>query len=524
MILPPSPCTPLPDGPGPVIIVGANGSGKSRFTGRLRSELGDKAYAVSALHGLFDPDYRDPSPVSIDAMYDRMPTADIYIPPTSQFEKLIRLITSEVIAKLLAAKLRGDARNQRVRPDTSRFDKVLDVWREIFPGNEILMENGRMFLSGAEGDKPYSPLKLSSGEKAVMYYTAAIMFAPEGVNIFVDDPAIFLHPTVAEALWNRLEALRPDCRIFYTTHDLEFASSRNASAIIWVRSFDAAVQTWDYDLLPPDRGLTDDIYLAILGARRPVLFIEGDGVNSIDSKLYPLIFKDYTVKSLGSCNKVIEAVRTFSDLKTFHHLDSHGIVDRDRRDAQEVAYLRRKGIFVPEVAEIENILMLEEVVRTVASWRHKDENVVASKVKKSIMGQFRTDLRRQALLHTRHRVKRTMEYRVDGRFNSISALEEHMESLVQEINPRAMYENFCREFSRYLRDDDYPAVLRVYNQKSMVPGSNVAGLCGLRDKTDYLRVILDILRDDGPEADRIRRAIISCFGFDATLVPDTSDD
>ena len=318
--------------------------------------------------------------------------------------------------------------------------------------------------------------------------------------------------------------LLPDCSLIYTTHDLDLASSRNAVAIIWVRDYDARAVKWDYDILPAEKGLTDEIYLAILGSRRPVLFIEGDGVNSIDAKLYPLIFKDFTVKSLGSCNKVIEATRSFNDLKGFHHLDSHGIVDRDRRDATEVAYLRRRGIFVPDVAEIENILMLEEVIRTVASSCGKNEDVVFAKVKKSIMGQFRTDLRRQALLHTRHRVKRTMEYRVDGRFNNINELEDHIDDLVHEINPRAMYEKFCRDFNDYLRNDDYASVLRVYNQKSMVPGSNVAGLCGMKDRNAYLRRILDLLRADGEAARRIRHAIVHCFGFDASDAPGNQSD
>ena len=63
---------------------------------------------------------------------------------------------------------------------------------------------------------------------------------------------------------------------------------------------------------------------------------------------------------------MIEATRTFNDLSAFHHLDSHGVVDRDRRDANEVGYLRQRKVFVPEVAEIENILMLENVIRAVA--------------------------------------------------------------------------------------------------------------------------------------------------------------
>lgn len=179
-------------------------------------------------------------------------------------------------------------------------------------------------------------------------------------------------------------------------------------------------------------------------------------------------------------------------------------------------YLRDKKIFVPDVAEIENILMLEGVIRTVARRHHRNENRVFEHVKKSILGQFKHDIRQQALLHTRHRVKRIMEYRIDGRFPNINKLEEHMVNLVNEINPRAMYENFCKEFHRYVLSGDYQSVLRVYNQKSMLPGSNVAALCGLNNKDSYINDIIKILKENGRDAECIRHAIVHCFGIDET--------
>ncbi len=260
--------------------------------------------------------------------------------------------------------------------------------------------------------------------------------------------------------------------------------------------------------------------MAILGARRPVLFIEGDGVNSIDAKIYPLVFADYTVRSLGSCNKVIEAVRTFNDLRDFHHLKSCGIVDRDRRNVQEVAYLRRKNIFVADVAEVENLLLLEGVVKAVASFHGRSPEKVFAAVKKSILGQFRTDLRRQALLHTRHFVKMTMTYRIDGRFSSITDLERHLGELMRELSPRSVYENFCRSFTAYLNEGDYASVLRVYNQKSMLPGCNVSGLCGLpAGKSAYIDAIIEILHTETEQARQIRRAISAAFFPDEQSQP-----
>ncbi|MDE6831984.1 MAG: DUF4435 domain-containing protein, partial [Muribaculaceae bacterium] len=301
--------------------------------------------------------------------------------------------------------------------------------------------------------------------------------------------------------------LRPDCTMVYTTHDFEFASTRQGASVIWVREYDPANSQWDYEILPPGSPLSEEMYMSLIGARKPVLFIEGDGVRSIDSKLYPLIFKDYTVKSLGSCNKVIEATRTFNDLNTLHHMVSRGIVDRDRRDAGEVDYLRRKNIMVPDVAEIENLLLLEEVVRAVASARGYNESTVAKRVRQTIIKMFAAEYREQALMHTRHHVKRTVEYRIDGRFTDISQLERHIAGLVGEIRPRHYYDELCRQFKQYINDADYESILRVYNQKSMLPNSNVAGLVGLHNKDAYIAEIIALLKADGEAAERIRKAV-----------------
>lgn len=512
-----------------IVVVGANGAGKSRFTACLTRSVGDKAYTLSALNAIFGRSSGSTGNAVIDELYElSLPAGRAHSVETSQFDRVLTLLMHDEMLNLIGYKLRlRTSADAQLQP--TRLDTVIDVWEQVFPGNKILIESGRILFArrhGGGGDDldSYQASRLSAGEKTVLYYLGAMSYAPKRSTVFVDSPEMFLHPTVARSLWNHIEMMRPDCRFVYTTHDLDFAASRSASSAVWVRNFDPRSQTWDYEVLPPTTILSDEIYRSILGSRKPVLFIEGDERHSIDAKLYPLIFRDFTVRALGSCNKVIEATRTFNDLNSFHHLDSRGIVDRDRRDAKEVEYLRGKRIMVPEVAEVENLLLVEEVVRTVATHCGKDGNSVATKVRNWVLREFRSEYKQQALLHTRHKVKRIVECRIDGRFASIEMLERHLVELPDEIKPRQLYDNLCNEFRRYATTGDYPAVLRVYNRKSMLPGCNVAGLCGLRDKDDYLYMILRILRRNSPESDRIRQAILNCFNVDSESLINHEDD
>ncbi|MDE5671967.1 MAG: DUF4435 domain-containing protein, partial [Duncaniella sp.] len=498
-----------------IIIIGANGSGKTRFANRMMQDLGDKAFKMSAIKALYGRDDESLMPGSIDMLYRSVTDggsgiirADI----KGEFDRMLALMLHEEMENLIEFKYRpvadggddsrpgrGKARHAKrdVLPST-RLDRLIGLWQKVFPDNKILIESGRMIFASDRSDDTYSSSKLSAGERAVLYYIGASMFAPEGGVVFVESPDLLLHPSSTRSLWDSIEQLRPDCTFIYITHDLSFASTRGDGTTVWVKSCDPGRGEWDYDFMTSADGINDEVYLAIVGARKPVLFIEGDGVNSIDAKLYPLIFREYTVKSLGGCDRVIESTRTFNSLRAFHNLDACGIVDRDRRDEGEVSYLRKKRIFVPNVAEIENIFMIEAVIRAVARHYRRDENEVFAKVKKSIMRLFETDLRQQALMHTRHIVKKTVEHRIDGRFANINKLEEHINDLCQSINPRGIYEQYCRDFRRYVSEGDYDSVLRVYNRKTMLSESHVARACGLRrdDKDSYIRAILTILKDD----------------------------
>ena len=498
-----------------VTLIGANGSGKSRFCNWLVNECGNKAYRISALKAMFPQTEPSQLKDSIDDMFAQVNKSNTLAQSgaKTEFEKLTYIMLVDEFRELMNYKAHLLMHEEAKFPKT-RLDKTVKMWQEIFPQNKILRANGKLMFTTEGHQDTYSALRLSDGERTVLYYIGAVLYAMPEAVIFVDDPETFIHPSIMQALWNVIEEMRPDCTFIYNTHDVDFASSRIDNKCVWVKSYEPAHATWDYEVFEPGSPLSDNLYYDILGTRKPVLFIEGDATHSIDNRLYPLIFPDYTVKPLGSCEKVIESVRSFNDLRSFHHLDSWGIVDRDRRGMQEVQYLRDKKILVPNVAEIENILMLPDVITAVAHARHRNERNVLNKVKSAVIEMFRRDLHKQALMHVRHKVKHDVEVRIDMRFRNINALEEHMVDLVNEINPRGTYNELCRQFRTYADTADYLQVLRVYNEKTMLIASNVAHLCDLTNKDEYITTVLNILKSRRDEAQTIRHAIKRCFGID----------
>ena len=496
-----------------VTIIGANGSGKTRFAQRMMDTCEAPVFHMSALRAIFPLPEEKVLPGSIDERFNAVKAAmpEIENKAATQFERLTFVMMVDEFRDLMNYKTSRLMGEQPEFPKT-KLDKVVKMWQEVFPKNKVLRENGKlMFATDGQSDR-YNAWRLSDGEKAVLYYVGAALYAPQHAVIFVDDPETFLHRSIMSMLWNVIEDLRNDCAFIYNTHDIEFATSRLDNKCVWVKDFSPEISAWDYEVLDSSRHLSDNLYIDLLGSRKPALFIEGDEQHSIDARLYTLIFPEYTIKPLGSCNKVIESVRSFNDLQTMHHLDSWGIVDRDRRSDQEVEYLRQKKILVPDVAEVENILMLEGVIRTVATHCRKNPDHVFDSVKRTVFNLFKTDLKAQALQHTRHRVKRDVEKRIDMKFKGISALEDHMIDLVNEINPRGIYEQLCRQFRQYITQDNYSMVLRVFNHKTMIGESQVSALCGLKSRNEYITTVLNLLKHGGQAADSIRLAIRSCLG------------
>ena len=252
--------------------------------------------------------------------------------------------------------------------------------------------------------------------------------------------------------------------------------------------------------------------MEILGSRKPILFIEGTDMNSIDSKLYPFIFPDYLVKPMGGCQKVIETTKAFSQLKDFHTLDGKGIVDRDRRTQGEIDYLREQHIYVPDVAEVENLLMIEDVIKTVAKRLMKDPDDVFKQVKENVVRLFQKELDSQVILHAKHQVRKKLETTVDRKITTVEQLTEHVESIRQNIHVEEIYKNIKEKFESYIETENYKSILRVYNQKGMLPQSRLCAICGISNKESYLNLILSILKENKEDAEAIRKAIKHSLG------------
>lgn len=495
-----------------ITIIGAPGSGKTRFMEALVELNSARAYCLNAVSAPFPEREESQRPGSVDMLFREAARRQPYMrtDAVSELDKLAYMLIIDEFDSLLTLKELQQSSHRFQHPEPTRLDLLARLWEKVFPGNRIVRTREGLMFATSAGDDLIPVESLSQGEKSVLYYVAAVLYAMPGAAIFIDSPSLFLHPSILSGLWNSIEELRPDCTFIYNSVDVSFVASRTKNVCVWVKSFDAATASWDYEVIQPG-DLREEIFVDLVGTRKPVLFIEGDMSHSIDARLYPLVFPDCTVRPLGSCDKVIETTRTFNDLKTMHHLESRGIVDRDRRTDPEVEYLRRKSVMVPEVAEVENLFLLEGVVKAMARRRGRDPHVVFERIRTRVENEFRSRFDEQVLQHVRHRIKRQVECKIDGRFSCITALELHLKSLPSILRPREQYDSLREQFHSLLENRDYAGILKVFNHKPMLNDSGVAQALGFSNRDDYVSGVIMELKQDSQAGQEIRMALRRCL-------------
>ena len=247
--------------------------------------------------------------------------------------------------------------------------------------------------------------------------------------------------------------------------------------------------------------------MEVLGSRLPVIFIEGDD-SSIDYEIYSQVFSDYTLKPVNSCTKVIQIAKSFNDAFEIHHIHSYGIIDRDRRDKVDINNLVSKNIWVLDVAEAENLLLIKDVVKTVANHMGKVPNDVFKTVKKNLIDFFAKEMPSQILLFFKETLSQKYQELADFRAHEFSDAIKEIDIKYGSIDKQAIYDGIKAYFQKILDNEDYDGILRVFNLKNaLIPNSKVCEETGVRNKEEYRKLLITLLKKDDANSKLLKDAI-----------------
>lgn len=453
-----------------VVIIGANGSGKSSFARKTRKVLGDNITIIAA-QKIFSFQNLKSIPVGDNLKKqvwqyqseDKLAkNSDFYRQANGDLQNLISYLIQEQYQTESQFFENYDSTANSPKP-VSLLDKVIDLWQKMLPHRKIKHSKGQIFVYTDNSEK-YDFMSLSDGEKAVFYYIAHVLSAKPTSFIIVDEPENHLHLSIISKLWNTLESVRTDCRFIYLTHNLDFAASRNNVEKLWMKKFEAPAN-WDLQRLPENDEIPEMIYMEILGSRKQILFCEGKK-NSIDYKLYSILFPEFTIIPVGGHINVINYTKAFNASANTHNNSAIGIIDGDFHTTEEKMAWKHEHIFSLDVQEIENLLCDDLLLEAAKNQFCADDDCI-ERAKTELFKHIEQTLETQAIEYATMQANYHFSHNLLEKAKTIDSLESSYKNAVGNINIKEIYEERKYLLQKIIDQQDFQQAIKKCNSKGM---------------------------------------------------------
>jgi ABC-type dipeptide/oligopeptide/nickel transport system ATPase component len=268
-----------------IVLVGANGSGKTSISEKLKEYLNNNGVFISAQRILLLPLFETVSnPVVTASKLKKEQTRtktykdqDQFRYISSEFEIVLKHLLAENIAvgnsyrKEAFEKVKNG--NKIDEPKKTNLDLAFEIWNSLIEHRYLDCEDGINIKTFIKGEATsYPSIQMSDGEKVLLYLISQILLAPQNGFIVIDEPEMYLHKTILKKLWDELESRRSDCLFIYLTHDLDFATSRNTAKKIWIKSY-TYPDFWEMEQIQTNE-IPEALLLEVLGSRKIYFFVK----------------------------------------------------------------------------------------------------------------------------------------------------------------------------------------------------------------------------------------------------------
>lgn len=462
----------------PIVILGANGSGKTRLAVQM-AKAGSMEF-IPALRNIALPDQL-PNRTLQDA------TNDLTNKTNRRKEAYWELIPDidALFGKLLSAHaveaMRVYDEVRRKAPITiseTVLAKTESLWKTVFPGRSITFADFSARVSNDYfGATTYTAKQMSDGERAGLYLAARVLDSNLKV-VIIDEPETHFHSRLAVRFWDALESLCADKRFVYITHDLNFALSRRSAQIILARPNQVP------ELINAGSSLPSEDIASILGAAsfsiyaKRLIFCEGQETKSLDQELLRAWFNDKATALIpvGGCENVKRCTSAFNTATVVSGFKASGIIDRDHWPDDILAGL--DNIHVLPVHEIESLYALPAVFQAVAIHLGYSDSDAEERYR-SLLANFRKQMSgviANKLIYQRFRARSLMllerAFADTSIFEDSNILREQTVNQLRKTQPITDAEEIWDEESRLvelaLASSDPTVFLRVFPGKPLV--------------------------------------------------------
>lgn len=458
---------------GNIVLIGANGSGKSTFARNLKGKLSDNTTILSAQHLLI---YSNPEMVSrsnkeLVSVYKFQSNDKLGSDPNlvnffkDDLDNLINALLKENAD--IAVEYNKGLEDIEKDKKESTLERVINIWESLIINRKLEYSSDSIEALTIDGQR-YDFNCLSDGEKAIFYYTAHVLLAKGNSYVIVDEPNTHLHPTICNKLWDILEFERSDCKFIYITHDLDFATSRKDKVLLWNKKFEPPY-TWDVEKLELDESIPERLLLEIVGSKEKILFCEGNDKTSIDFKLYSSLFKNYTTVPVGGHLNVINYCRAYNRNKHIYGREAIGVIDADCHTNNQIEKWEKDKIYTLKVNEVENLLCDEVILQSAVEQFCSNDNAV-ERFKNNFFAELEKDKEQQAIWYAKSTINNMLKSNMLKENRDLNSLELELESLIDKTLIQENYNKRLNELENVIVNRDYEGALAICNFKGKLIG------------------------------------------------------
>lgn len=474
---------------GSIVMIGANGSGKSTFARQLNGKLANNIVILSAQHFLHYSKRDSISASGNEIQKVRNFQINTKLGSDGNFQQLMVSDMNDLINALMAqhadcAFELYDNGNQ----NPSYLIKTIKIWDKIIEHRHIKNDRTGLFVVG-NNIKQYNFNQLSDGEKAVFYYIAHILLAPKNSYIIVDEPENHLHLTICNKLWDELEKERLDCKFIYLTHNLNFATTRSNCTILWNKQF-TPPYNWTFEILPENEVIPEVLIMELVGSRKNICFCEGNDKSSLDYKLYSILFPQYTVIPVSGHRNVIDYVDAYNNTSSFI-TQAVGIIDGDHHLPAQIQKWKKKKIHTLPINEIENILCDDYILQKAIDSFCSAENALNS-FHKEFWILLSDNVEQQATAYVNEYINNLFKENFLHEKYDINFLICELQNITSTDYIKALYDDTITKINNFIEKKDYNSALRFVNFK----GRLIKDLARKIIVDKYENRILDLIKKD----------------------------
>lgn len=452
----------LKDIQGNIVMIGANGSGKSTFARQLNGKIANNIVILSAQHLLFYSKSQNISGTGNEIKEVRNFQLNSKLGSDSNLSNLLISDMNNLVNALISE--HADCAFTYYENNSKKksyLSRTIELWQSIIEHRELKSDRTGIFVQG-EKIKSYLFNQLSDGEKAVFYYIGHILLAPQNSYVIVDEPENHLHLAICNKLWDFLEQERPDCKFIYLTHNLDFATTRTNSTILWNKSFLPPSQ-WNFDILPSTENIPEVLVMELVGSRKNICFCEGDTKSSLDYRLYSILFPNYTIIPVGGHRNVIDYTDSYNKSSSFV-TNAIGIIDRDCHLPTQIERWKDKKIFVLDINEIENILcdpiILEKAIATFFS----EEGTLVNFYDR-FWALLESDKEKQSVWYVNNYINAKFKDNYLSAKNDIESLKIELSTITSKDEAERIYKDRLDYIKSLIKTKSYEKALCIANFK-----------------------------------------------------------